>query len=322
MSYSIVRRRPNASLLAEAVRTIGKRRFEIRQQVSCPLEDRKLHYLVETWFFFPQSLQINRWSYTATDYQQSLKNYIRLGVPIRPLESLLGGELPPPLRKLEAEEGGGEEIIELTLPEQFPDILEDCSRRLDDLLWQNTPETRERYEDSLKLFCIAFRVSLLARKNAVLAIEDGELVEAFLDVMERHKMVVENAGLLTVAALKHLDMEGKNVVSVLSGGNMDVITMASLVQHGLINRGRIFTFSVLLPDRPGELMRVSGLLARNSGNIIKLEHNQFVNINRQNGVELKVTLEAFGQDHKRQILDELRQNGYSVQEVMTADFYH
>ena len=173
MSYSIVRRRPNASLLAEAVRTIGKRRFEIRQQVSCPLEDRKLHYLVETWFFFPQSLQINRWSYTATDYQQSLKNYIRLGVPIRPLESLLGGELPPPLRKLEAEEGGGEEIIELTLPEQFPDILEDCSRRLDDLLWQNTPETRERYEDSLKLFCIAFRVSLLARKNAVLAIEDG-----------------------------------------------------------------------------------------------------------------------------------------------------
>lgn len=173
MSYSIVRRRPNASLLAEAVRTIGKRRFEIRQQVSCPLEDRKLHYLVETWFFFPQSLQINRWSYTATDYQQSLKNYIRLGVPIRPLESLLGGELPPPLRKLEAEEGGGEEIIELTLPEQFPDILEDCSRRLDDLLWQNTPETRECYEDSLKLFCIAFRVSLLARKNAVLAIEDG-----------------------------------------------------------------------------------------------------------------------------------------------------
>ena len=126
MSYSIVRRRrrPNASLLAEAVRTIGKRRFEIRQQVSCPLEDRKLHYLVETWFFFPQSLQINRWSYTATDYQQSLKNYIRLGVPIRPLESLLGGELPPVLRKLEAEEGGGEEIIDLTLPEQVPDILE------------------------------------------------------------------------------------------------------------------------------------------------------------------------------------------------------
>lgn len=158
--------------------------------------------------------------------------------------------------------------------------------------------------------------------DRILTIDDGELVEAFLDVMERHKMVVENAGLLTVAALRHLDCKEKNVVSVLSGGNMDVITMASLVQHGLINRGRIFTFSVLLPDRPGELMRVSGLLARDNGNIIKLEHNQFVNINRQNGVELKVTLEAFGLDHKAQILEHLRQAGYQVREVDTADFYN
>ena len=126
MSYSIVRRRPNASLLAEAVKTIGKRRFEIRQQVSCPLEDRKLHYLVETWFFFPQSLQINRWSYTATDYRQSLKNYIRLGVPIRPLESLLGGERLPPLPRMEEEVGPeSEEPIELVdCVDCGPDLLE------------------------------------------------------------------------------------------------------------------------------------------------------------------------------------------------------
>ena len=156
----------------------------------------------------------------------------------------------------------------------------------------------------------------------IITIPDTELVDAFLDIMEKHKMVVENAGLLTVAALKRIQGKGLNVVSVLSGGNMDVITMASLVQHGLINRGRIFTFSVLLPDRPGELMRVSGLLAQDNGNIIKLEHNQFVNINRQNGVELKVTLEAFGQDHKKQILDHLVQVGYQVKEVDTADFYN
>ena len=162
----------------------------------------------------------------------------------------------------------------------------------------------------------------LKNVDHVITIPDNELVEAFLDVMEKHKMVVENAGLLPVAALKHLDVKGKNVVSVLSGGNMDVITMASLVQHGLIIRGRIFTFSVLLPDRPGELMRVSALLAQHNGNIIKLEHNQFVNINRQNGVELKVTLEAFGLDHKREILDSLRKEGYTVREVMTADFYN
>jgi len=156
----------------------------------------------------------------------------------------------------------------------------------------------------------------------IITIPDDELVDAFLDMMEKHKMIVENAGLLPIAALSHLKCRGKNVVPVLSGGNMDVITVASLVQHGLINRGRVFTFSVQLPDRPGELLRVAQLVAEANGNIIKLEHNQFVNINRQNGVELKVTLEAFGQDHKRQILDELRQNGYSVQEVMTADFYH
>lgn len=157
--------------------------------------------------------------------------------------------------------------------------------------------------------------------DRVLALEDGELVEAFLDIMERHKMIVENAGLLTVAALKHLDCKGKNVVSVLSGGNMDVITMSSLVQHGLIGRGRIFTFAVQLPDRPGELMRVADVLARNNGNIIKLEHNQFVNINRQSGVELRVTLEAFGHDHKKQILQAMRDEGYQVAERDTSDLY-
>jgi len=157
--------------------------------------------------------------------------------------------------------------------------------------------------------------------DQIITLNDGELVEAFLDVMERHKMVVENAGLLTAAALRHLDCQGQNVVCVLSGGNMDVITMASLVQHGLIGRGRIFTFAVQLPDRPGELMRVSSVLARNNGNIIKLEHNQFVNINRNSGVELRVTLEAFGHEHKAQILEALRQEGYQVAETDTAAFY-
>ena len=158
--------------------------------------------------------------------------------------------------------------------------------------------------------------------DRVLAIDDSELVEAFLDVMERHKMVVENAGLLTVAALRHLECKGKNVVSVLSGGNMDVITMASLVQHGLIGRGRIFTFAVQLPDRPGELLRVAEVLAKNNGNIIKLEHNQFININRQSGVELRVTLEAFGHDHKRQILQALADVGFHACETDTNDFYN
>ena len=99
---------------------------------------------------------------------------------------------------------------------------------------------------------------------------------------------------------------------------MDVITIASLVQHGLINRGRVFTFSVHLPDRPGELLRVASIVARENGNIIKLEHNQFVNINRQSGVELRVTLEAFGHAHKNAILTAMKEEGYDARVCHTA----
>ena len=145
----------------------------------------------------------------------------------------------------------------------------------------------------------------------IITIDDNELIDSFLDVMENHKMIVENAGLLSVAALKHLDLKGKNVVSILSGGNMDVITMSSLVSHGLVSRGRIFTFSVLLPDRPGELSRIAGIVAKERGNVIKLEHNQFISVNRNSAVELQVTLEAFGHDHADQILSALRAEGYA-----------
>ena len=157
--------------------------------------------------------------------------------------------------------------------------------------------------------------------DGIITIDDDELVDAFLDMMEKHKMIVENAGLLSIAALNHLDCKGKNVVSVLSGGNMDVITVSSLVQHGLVSRGRVFTFSVQLPDRPGELVRVAELVAELNGNIIRLDHNQFVNINRQSGVELRVTLEAFGHTHKRAILDALCAAGYQARECHTNDFY-
>ncbi len=155
----------------------------------------------------------------------------------------------------------------------------------------------------------------------IITIEDSELVGAFLDMTEKHKMIVENAGLLTIAALAHLPCKGKNVVSLLSGGNMDVITMSSLIQHGLRNRGRIFSFSVMLPDLPGELIRVAGVWAREGGNTIRLEHNQFVNINRRNGVELRVTLEAYGHTHKNAILEALRREGYDVKEVSAAEVF-
>lgn len=151
----------------------------------------------------------------------------------------------------------------------------------------------------------------------IITIEDEELIVAFLDMVENHKMIVENSGLLTVAALKHMDVKGKKIVSILSGGNMDVITMSSIVQHGLIQRDRIFTVSVLLPDKPGELVRVADIIAKQQGNVIKLEHNQFVSINRNAAVELRITLEAFGHDHKEQIVNALKDNGYEPKLLQT-----
>lgn len=151
--------------------------------------------------------------------------------------------------------------------------------------------------------------------DEIVTVSDAELVVSFLDMVENHKMIVENSGLLTVAALKHIDCKGRKVVSVLSGGNMDVITMSSVVQQGLIMRDRIFTVSVRLPDKPGELHRVSGIIAEVNGNVIKLEHNQFVSINRNAAVELKITMEAFGTDHKHQIIQALSDNGYEVRQV-------
>lgn len=151
----------------------------------------------------------------------------------------------------------------------------------------------------------------------IITVPDEDLVVSFLDMVENHKMVVENSGLLTVAALKYLKVTGKKIVSILSGGNMDVITMSSVVQKGLIMRDRIFTVSVLLPDKPGELSRVADIIAKENGNVIKLEHNQFVSINRNAAVELRITLEAFGTEHKNKIIETLQTNGYKPRVVTT-----
>ena len=151
--------------------------------------------------------------------------------------------------------------------------------------------------------------------DQILTVEDDELIGAFLDLVENHKMIVENSGLLTVAALKQLELTGKKAVAILSGGNMDVITMSSIVQHGLIQRDRIFSVSVLLPDKPGELVRVAATIANAQGNVIKLEHNQFVSTNRNAAVELRITMEAFGTEHKQEIMQALEDEGFRPREI-------
>ena len=153
--------------------------------------------------------------------------------------------------------------------------------------------------------------------DGIITIEDAELVMAYLDMVENHKMVVENSGLLAAAAVKHLDVKDKRVAAILSGGNMDVITMSSVIRQGLIMRDRVFTVSVLLPDKPGELNKVASIIAEENGNVIKLEHNQFVSINRNVAVELKVTIEAFGTEHKDKITAALSNKGYDPKITVT-----
>ena len=153
--------------------------------------------------------------------------------------------------------------------------------------------------------------------DGIITIEDEELVMSYLDIVENHKMVVENSGLLAVAAVKHLDVKDKRIVAILSGGNMDVITMSSVIRQGLIMRDRVFTISVLLPDKPGGLSKVATIIEEENGNVIKLEHNQFVSINRNVAVELKVTIEAFGTEHKHKIIQALADKGYDPQITTT-----
>ncbi len=178
-------------------------------------------------------------------------------------------------------------------------------------------ESANTIADGTAVKRVGEKIFPFAKENidGMLTVEDDELIGAFLDLVENHKMVAENSGLLAVAALKQLDLKGKKAVAILSGGNMDVITMSSIVQHGLIQRDRIFSVSVLLPDKPGELVRVAATIADAKGNVIKLEHNQFVSTNRNAAVELRITMEAFGTEHKNEIMTALEDEGFRPREI-------
>ena len=183
-------------------------------------------------------------------------------------------------------------------------------------------DSADTIADGTAVKAVGDKILPYVQKNvdSMLLVEDDELIGAFLDMVENHKMIVENSGLLSVAALKQMDLKGKKVVCILSGGNMDVITMSSIVQHGLIQRDRIFSVSVLLPDKPGELVQVAKTIADNQGNVIKLEHNQFVSTNRNAAVELRITMEAFGTEHKNRILDALEKKGFRPK-LISAKLY-
>ena len=153
----------------------------------------------------------------------------------------------------------------------------------------------------------------------IITISDYELMESFLLLVEKHKIVAENAGVLSVAALRKINEKGKKIVSILSGGNIDVLTISSMINKGLIVRGRIFRFSVDLPDKPGQLVAVSQILSEQNANVIRLEHNQFKNLNRFHDVELQVTVETNGEEHINKITEEFSKRGYVIKRLNSQE---
>jgi len=155
--------------------------------------------------------------------------------------------------------------------------------------------------------------------DEIITVSDYELMEAFLLLVEKHKLVAENSGILPLAGLRKLNCTGKKVVAIVSGGNIDVLTISSMINKGLVVRGRIFTFSVNLPDKPGQLVAVSQMLAEADANVIKLDHNQFKNLDRFHEVELQVTVETNGEEHIQQIIDTFKNNGYIIKRLNSSE---
>ena len=148
--------------------------------------------------------------------------------------------------------------------------------------------------------------------DGIITVNDYELMDAFLLLVEKHKLVAEGSGILSLAGLKKLYEKNKKVVSLVSGGNIDVLTISSMINKGLISRGRIFTFSVQLPDKPGQLELVSKVLNQCNANVIAVDHNQFKNFARFSEVELRVTVETNGNSHIQTIIDEFAKLGYNI----------
>lgn len=148
--------------------------------------------------------------------------------------------------------------------------------------------------------------------DEIITVTDSELVEAFLILSEKHKLLAEASGVASLAALRKLKMENKNVCSIISGGNIDMLTISSLINNGLVSRGRLFCFSVELPDTPGQLLDISRILSEENANVVKLEHNQFKAINRISNVVLEVTVETNGHEHIEQIINTFESNGYVI----------
>lgn len=151
--------------------------------------------------------------------------------------------------------------------------------------------------------------------DEVVTVSDFEILEAILLLMEKHKLIVEGAGALSLAGLKKIQSKNKKIVCLVSGGNIDISTISAIINRALVSRGRLFCFTVNLPDKPGELVHVSTILSELKANVIKLDHNQSKVMDRFKQVQLEVTVETNGNHHVEEIVAEFKKNGMDIQKV-------
>lgn len=196
----------------------------------------------------------------------------------------------------------------------------DGARSMTDSLFRNKILTLDRVNtiaDGVAVKTPGTRTFSLIKElvDEIITVSDAELMESFLLLLERHKLIAENSGVLSLAALRQLKIRDEKVVSVISGGNIDVVTISSMIDRGLVKRGRIFCFSAEMPDEPGQLLKISSILADENANIIKLDHNQFKTLDRFKQVQLEVTVETNGHEHVKSIIRALEKGGYTIERV-------
>ncbi|MGL4741808.1 MAG: threonine ammonia-lyase [Sarcina sp.] len=150
----------------------------------------------------------------------------------------------------------------------------------------------------------------------IITVSDKEIVQDFVFLSEKHKLIAEPSGIVALAALRKLNnIKNKKIVSIISGGNIDMITMSSLIKTGLVSKGRLFSFELELPHIPGELLKVTSILSNLNANIVELEHNQFKASDHLRNVLLEVTVETNGLDHISEIKNNLILHGYSIKQI-------
>lgn len=151
--------------------------------------------------------------------------------------------------------------------------------------------------------------------DGIITVSEMEIMSALLSLIEKHKLIAEGAGVLSLAALTKLPFKHKKVVAIVSGGNIDISTISALIDKAIIARGREFCFSVPLPDKPGQLLAIASILARLNANVIHLDHNQAMVTDSFKKVMLGVTVETNGPEHIQRIVEAMKAEGYDITKV-------